>query len=254
MSDRIAIHVRSRSIVTTLLLLASGACADLNLESASSLLGGVGSMLDGVRCNTFLNDPNQEYLVCGSDVRYWVPNFMPPDSESMEREIRARGVDVMSVRHCDAKNGHRLTSGGTFEERTWQGNVCIVGMRAPASKASAAALSGSWKGMYTCGQRATATAISLEGREDGQVIARFRFGPSESNPGATRGEIEMSGVYSADGRLVFEPRRWIKPAMRHPLIGLDGLVRDGVYRGRVTESAEKIFMECSDFAVSRSGA
>src|SRR6266542_1609907 len=71
----------------------------------------------------------------------------------------------------------------------------------------AGALSGTWKGTYTCTQGATGLTLVVAAGK-GLATATFSFYPVAANPGVPRGRFAMTGTYTSRS-LDLEPDHWI---------------------------------------------
>ncbi len=122
--------------------------------------------------------------------------------------------------------------------------VALLLLAAPA--AAQDDLRGTWRGGYVCAQGQTALALTIEPRKDGTLAALFHFEAATENPGVPTGCFEMDGRHEAgSGRIVLQPRRWVLRPANYLMVGLEGVVAQGVMEGTVAGPG------CTTFRVER---
>jgi hypothetical protein len=90
-----------------------------------------------------------------------------------------------------------------------------------------------WAGAYTCVQGATDLHLTTHLLPDGQLQARFDFGPTAANPFVPRGSFELRGWQSGDS-VQLMPYRWLYAPDHYVMVGLSGQISGDTFRGMIT--------------------
>jgi hypothetical protein len=90
----------------------------------------------------------------------------------------------------------------------------------------ATALTGKWKGTYTCAKGLTGLTLFMTGNSSGDVEAIFIFYAVPQNPDAPSGSFRMRGVYGNDRSLVLNSDEddWIERPSDHVTLDLNGSI------------------------------
>lgn len=103
-----------------------------------------------------------------------------------------------------------------------------------------------WDGYYTCAQGQTRLRLKMQVDTSGLAEAVFEFGPSPTNYNVPTGSFVLAGSMRSDGALLLSPIRWISQPPGYVMVGLDGTIRGGIYRGSIVGGDR-----CGEFMVAR---
>jgi len=108
-----------------------------------------------------------------------------------------------------------------------------------------------WTGTYRCNQGLSAVRLTIDAKASGEAVARYEFGPVESNPDVPSGAFELAGTLRATGPSSFdgelEPTRWIERPGEYFMVGLSIATSGSPRRLRGSIHHET----CSEFKVRR---
>jgi hypothetical protein len=107
-----------------------------------------------------------------------------------------------------------------------------------------------WRGTYRCNQGLSAVKLTIDAKPSGEAVARFDFGPVESNPNVPEGAFELAGTLRATSDAAwageFEAARWIVQPDGYFMVGL-GIATAGPRRLR----GAIVHPTCADFKATR---
>jgi hypothetical protein len=112
-----------------------------------------------------------------------------------------------------------------------------------AGQPEVVALSGAWRGSYTCAQGVTGLTLTIEAGPHG-VTALFDFYAVPENPTVPAGRFKMAGFYDSNARtLTLHPREWLRQPPGYLTVGIRAHVdlEWGVMLGSVTGSTSETY-------------
>ena len=118
-----------------------------------------------------------------------------------------------------------------------------------SSNLDATALTGKWRGTYTCAQGLTGLTLSITGDASGTAEAIFMFYAVPQNPDVPNGSFQMRGVYGSNRSLVFtaDESDWIENP-GYVTVDLNGTVSANLttYSGDVSGASS-----CTTFSLTK---
>ena len=106
-----------------------------------------------------------------------------------------------------------------------------------------------WRGTYRCYQGLSAVTLTIDADPDGNAVARYDFGPVDSNPDVPVGAYDMTGrvhATTAGFTGTFQPGHWIEQPEKYVMVGL---TVESAPHHRLVGTIDHA--TCSDFAAER---